>query len=600
MLAVIVASILSGGAWGSHGLSLRVHFSDGFSASRAAFSRASLVFLGSARTTGAGTPSQFASLKGCMRQNPINPEDLKGDCAVYSSPNDPTPAVYDGTQKTVYVDPVFGTKIKRLTPQKGMPPGGYAPRYAPHQSWSKDGTYLYLTGPGGNVYLLQGTDPYKYIRQIALPRGDGVDEFWTQWSNTRDCLIIIVNANKVQTINVCENDKLTTLVTLTKLTDTQGNVLPLGGGHGIVIKPFLYCGVSQDDTKIASRVVGDGVAGYGFVLLTLDLGHNTASYQWFHKLTPPGDLVNNNQAPIQKFPGDVCISPDGNYIDVQWNTWSFGLNNQIASAVRTGGTVTLTASAAWVAGITVGSTINVNNSLDPSFNGQFAVVTISDSTHLTCKQSGPDASMTNCLGAPYYNYCGEVDYKYYGAQAWNASTGTILGQISRAEAHSDGMLLADKTAALGGGYLNYVHDDYRGWQAYQFSTGKLFRAYAPEEYIANSTGPQWHFSGRGSVSSDGLPGWGLISTYSETAQVDCNAPGQTIFCAEIMAVKMDGSNTFYRIAHSQSVQCNASNGLCNYYAEPHATPNRTFTKILFGSDWRAYGANVDAYLIELP
>jgi hypothetical protein len=534
----------------------------------------------------AGTPAQFAGLKVCQRQNPIDPETDSGDCNAYASPADPEPNVYGGNSANVYTDSVFGTKIKRLTPQPGMPVGAYAPKYAPYQSWSKNGTYLVLSGPGGGAYLLQGTDPYTYIRQVTLPPFDGVDEYYYQWSNTNDCLLIIVNSNKIQTINVCQSDALTTLASFTTLTDTQGNALNLAA-NGLVIKPYIYCGVSNDDTKIGSKIVdGNGVV-YGFGVFTLNLSNNTGGYAWVHKIYAPGDLV-ENEAPADKLPAGACISANGNYVDVDWNTYGAGRATTVAAATRLNNVVTVVGTTPWPSGITVGAPINLDGvTSDPSFNGKFVVSSIPSSTTLTYSQSGADSAVTTATDPNT-----ELDYTYYGTQTFSASTGALIAQISNAESHMDEMLLADGTEAVGGGFVAQVHDDYRRFEAYQNSTGTFFNAYEPD----SAYGSQWHFSGRGSTSPGGLPGYALVSTYSQSQQVDC-AP-QIVFCAEIMAVKMDGSNTFYRIAHSQSIQDDSS-GNEQYYDEPHATPNRTFTKVIFASDWRTFSNTMDVFLVEI-
>ena len=553
----------------------------------------------------AAPSSQFASLaslKTCTRGNPINPESLSGDCTAYASPNDPKPLVYDGTPATVYRDPVFGTKIKRLTPQPGMPVGsiGYAPKYAPYQSWSKDGTYLVLAGPGGNAYLLKGTDPYTYIRQVALPGPfDGADEPQFFWSNTNDCLLFYVNSNKIQTINICNGDAVTILATFTSLTDTLGNILDLSIGCNAgqcLIKPKIYCGFTQDDTKVSAVVTDGGGHVYGFGLFSVNLATNTAANLWFHKYvqfgSSGGDFTVNEAIGTgnAKYPGGACISDLGNYVHISWTTKDASRATNITNILANSGTVTVTGETAWPSGIRVGSTITIDNvplaSDGFNYNGQFIVATIPDSTHLTYNQAGTHFAVSGSGGS-----AGFVDYKWYGFEVFNARDGSFDAQISEAETHNDGMLLADGTEATAGGYVELVHDDYRRKEAYQDSTGTFFNAYEPE----NSYGPQWHISGRGSVSSNGLKGWALVSTYADTQQVDCSP--QVIMCGEIIAVKMDNSNTFYRVAHSQSIQCDA-NG-CQYYDEPHATPNRDFTKVIWGSDWRTFSNIMDVYLVEL-
>ena len=342
----------------------------------------------------------------------------------------------------------------------------------------------------------------------------------------------------------------------------------------------------MDDTKIASKVVDGEGRVYGFGLFSLSLAANTANVAWFHKIYAPGDLV-ENEAPANKLPAGACISEKGNYVDLTWNTYGAGRAVRLRGAVRNGNTVTVTGNSNWPSGITVGSTINLDGvTTDPSFNGKFVVTNIPSANMLAYAQTGASRSISAETDPN-----AEIDYAYYGEQAFSANNGAFLAQISRAESHNDEMLLADGSEALGGGYFDLTSADYRRWEAYQDSTGKFFDANAPYSYF----GPQWHFSGRAIE----MPGWALISTYAEANSVDCTP--QSVMCAEIMAVKMDGSNTFYRIGHSQSVQCPADRNkdYCEYFDEPHATPDRNLTKVLFGSDWRTFSHRMDVYLIEL-
>ena len=54
-----------------------------------------------------------------------------------------------------------------------------------------------------------------------------------------------------------------------------------------------------------------------------------------------------------------------------------------------------------------------------------------------------------------------------------------------------------------------------------------------------------------------------------------------------------------RLAHTRSVV--DENQEHDYWAEPHASVNQDFTRILFTSNWGRSGSEeVDTYLIELP
>jgi hypothetical protein len=471
------------------------------------------------------TPAQFVNLKSCTRQNPIWPEVLLGDCNPYTSPADAMPPLYAGTPSTVYSDPIFGTNIVRVTPQPGMDPVGFVPVYAPQQPWSKDGDYMMVLGGNGYLNLMQGASPYSWVRRMDQIQWDGVDEIWAVWSNTNDCLIVFTYQRDIRVYNACTDATPTVLGTFSTLTDTQNNVLDLQGNN-LAIKPYVYCNISGDDTKVASKVVDASGAVYGFGVWSVDLVGNTASNVWFHKITPPGDLVNQG-TPHDKQPAEACISPNADYVEVQWNT-------------------------------------------DP--NG---------------------------------------GYNHYGTEMYRATDGTFVGLAAAPyqTVHADQMLLADGSEAFVSSQISQTHDDYRRFEAFDYATTSVVQnAYMPDNWGSEYT-MQWHISGRGSTSSNGLRGWALMSTYGEgTPGVDCTDPNQQIqqieLCSEIFALKMDGSNETFRIAHPQSQKCSPSNpNDCNYFAEPHATPNRDFTKIMFGSNWRTYmadGTNLNVYVVELP
>ena len=89
-------------------------------------------------------------------------------------------------------------------------------------------------------------------------------------------------------------------------------------------------------------------------------------------------------------------------------------------------------------------------------------------------------------------------------------------------------------------------------------------------------------------------GWALFSTYKETTTT-----GQGWGALELFAVKIDttattgGNVVFHRIGRAMSVRNN------DYFAEPHAVPNRDFTKVLWASNWNVNGGLVSAYTINL-
>jgi hypothetical protein len=106
----------------------------------------------------------------------------------------------------------------------------------------------------------------------------------------------------------------------------------------------------------------------------------------------------------------------------------------------------------------------------------------------------------------------------------------------------------------------------------------LFRTYVDHAAAA------MHFSGK----AFDRPGWVLVSTYRGVG------PKQW-YMDKVMAVELAKKPRVYQLAaHHSDVDK-------EYFAEPHATVNRDFTRILFNSNWDQKGSlDVDAYLLRLP
>ncbi len=105
-----------------------------------------------------------------------------------------------------------------------------------------------------------------------------------------------------------------------------------------------------------------------------------------------------------------------------------------------------------------------------------------------------------------------------------------------------------------------------------------------------------HFSGK----AFSKPGWVLISTYDS----DTNNGGPLPwFTNKVMAVELKASPRIYVLAYTRRVRVTSgdSDGAGNYWAEPHASVNRDFTRILFNTNWgNSVGPDIDAYMIQLP
>jgi hypothetical protein len=103
----------------------------------------------------------------------------------------------------------------------------------------------------------------------------------------------------------------------------------------------------------------------------------------------------------------------------------------------------------------------------------------------------------------------------------------------------------------------------------------------------NGAHATFHFSGK----SYAKPGWVVISTLGTEASRDGKWPWYTnrIFAAELTA-----SPKLVALTHHFSVAK-------GYWAEPHAAPNRDFTRLVFNSNWNSDDADdVDEYMLVMP
>ena len=98
-----------------------------------------------------------------------------------------------------------------------------------------------------------------------------------------------------------------------------------------------------------------------------------------------------------------------------------------------------------------------------------------------------------------------------------------------------------------------------------------------------------HFSG----CAIDLPGWALVSTHDE------DLGSHTWLDDQVFAMELVPGGRVVRLAHTHSVTVDGAAGA--YWAEPHATVNRDFTRVLFGTNWGRVGTDeVETYLIDLP
>ena len=100
----------------------------------------------------------------------------------------------------------------------------------------------------------------------------------------------------------------------------------------------------------------------------------------------------------------------------------------------------------------------------------------------------------------------------------------------------------------------------------------------------------FHFSGRAS----NVPGWALISTYSGSYPTD-----RTWMDNGVFAVELKAGGRVVRLAHTHALV--NENEEHDYWAEPHASVDQDFTRVLFTTNWGRSGSDqVDMMMIVMP
>jgi hypothetical protein len=98
-----------------------------------------------------------------------------------------------------------------------------------------------------------------------------------------------------------------------------------------------------------------------------------------------------------------------------------------------------------------------------------------------------------------------------------------------------------------------------------------------------------HFSG----CAFQRPGWALVSTH------DGDPGAYTWMDDQVFAVELKAGGRVVRLAHTHSLVDEEQEH--DYWAEPHASVNQDFTRILFTTNWGRSGTDqVEMFLIELP
>jgi hypothetical protein len=98
-----------------------------------------------------------------------------------------------------------------------------------------------------------------------------------------------------------------------------------------------------------------------------------------------------------------------------------------------------------------------------------------------------------------------------------------------------------------------------------------------------------HFSGRAFQR----PGWALVSTH------DGDPGAYTWMDDQVFAIELKPGGRVVRLAHTHSLVDETQEH--DYWAEPHASVNPDFTRVVFTSNWGRFGTEeVEMFLISLP
>jgi hypothetical protein len=107
-----------------------------------------------------------------------------------------------------------------------------------------------------------------------------------------------------------------------------------------------------------------------------------------------------------------------------------------------------------------------------------------------------------------------------------------------------------------------------------------------------------------SCRNESNAGWCFVSTFDYVDRLTDSPADWEPFEDEVFALKLDGSGEVRRLAHHHSRRYSPTTpdpDASVYFAEPHATVDRSGTKVLFGSNWRidvGEARAIDAYVVE--
>ncbi|BDI04566.1 hypothetical protein CATMQ487_15360 [Sphaerotilus microaerophilus] len=191
--------------------------------------------------------------------------------------------------------------------------------------------------------------------------------------------------------------------------------------------------------------------------------------------------------------------------------------------------------------------------------------------------------------SPSGSYCVVSGDSARGTVAYSRDFSTVRKLLSKSE-HSDIALDAN-------GDDVFVSIDYRS------SGGSLFMTHIPSckrtelfSTYVDQTATALHISGKAYAK----PGWVLVSTYADYYAPNPDLDTRRWLHRKVMAVQLAANPTIRHLAHHRSYV-----GEDTYWAEPQASVNRDFTRVVFNSDWGNDTAptdplDIDTYMISLP
>lgn len=115
----------------------------------------------------------------------------------------------------------------------------------------------------------------------------------------------------------------------------------------------------------------------------------------------------------------------------------------------------------------------------------------------------------------------------------------------------------------------------------------------PQVVIGPKTGYPYPPDGHISALAYRQPGWVVVSTVSD------NTTGPQGLLDQELLMADTNTGTVCRIGRHRSFGKNNTALADPYWAEPHAVPSPSGTRVAFASDWGG-GATVDTYIVELP